>query len=97
MVSDGTDCTCVLPYDSLEAIMDADPVSVEGTDYPLRLDLECETVIVSESMSPYVRVTGGLALGDVAVEIPVEASLPVGVYTGSVLTESLQPLSLLLQ
>ena len=39
----------------------------------------------------------GLGIGDVAVMIPVDAQLDDGIYQGSVQTESLQPISLLLQ
>ena len=35
--------------------------------------------------------------GDVMALIPLSGSLPEGVYTGTVVLESLQPISLLLQ
>ena len=44
-----------------------------------------------------IRLAAGLNTGDMAVEIPLEASLADGVYQGSVRTESLKPISLLLQ
>ena len=42
-------------------------------------------------------MAGGLHVGDVAVEIPVDAPFTEGIYTGTVITESLRPMSLLLQ
>ena len=88
---------CVVPYDALEKVMGSETVSIDGKDYPLRLDLEGRTVIISEETNPYLRVAGALNVGDVAVEIPVDAPLSEGVYAGSVVTESLQPISLLLR
>lgn len=90
-------CVCVVPYESLERVMDCDTVSVEGQDYPLRRDQASRTVIISEDTNPYLRVTGGLRIGDVAVEIPVDAPFSDGIYAGTVITESLRPMSLLLQ
>ena len=58
---------------------------------------EYETLIVSEDTNPYARVAGNLNIGDIAVTVPVEASFEQGVYTGFVVTESLQPISLLLR
>ena len=90
-------CVCVVPYEALQDVMNCDTVSIEGEDYPLRRDQESRTVIVSEDTSPYLRVAGGLRIGDVAVEIPVDAPFTDGVYAGTVVTESLRPMSLLLQ
>ena len=94
--SDGA-CTCLVPYQSLESVIDSGKVTVDGQDYPLRPDDALQTVIVSEDTSPYLRVLSGLDIGDVAVQVTVSADLPDGVYPGTVVTESLQPMSLLLQ
>lgn len=92
---------CVVPYDSLQGVMDSGVVEVNDNTYALQLDAETETVIISESTNPYLRVAGGLHVGDIAVEIPMDFSeglpLSAGIYTGTVVTESLQPISLLLQ
>ena len=91
-------CACLVPYDALQEVMArGETVAVDGLDYPLQLDAEVETIIISEETNPYIRVAGGLNIGDVAVSIPVQASLADGVYQGSVRTESLQSISLLLQ
>ena len=75
-------------------------VDVEGQMYPLTIDAGSETtntIIISESTNPYVRVAGDLQIGDIAVAVPVDSDLANGVYTGHVITESLQPISLLIQ
>ena len=96
--SDSGRCVCLMPYAALQSVMEqGDAVTVDGQAYPLKPGAEVEMVIVSESTSPYIRLAAGLNTGDMAVEIPMEASLADGVYQGSVRTESLKPISLLLQ
>lgn len=97
VVSSSEDQTCYVPYEKLDGVMSAGVVIVDERDYVLRMDKDTETVVVSEATNPYIRVAGGFHIGDVAVGIPVEGNLPEGIYTGSVITESLQPISLLIQ
>ena len=137
VVVEGGESSCLVPYNSLEGVMKSGIVSVQGRSYALQPGSDTETLIVSETTNPYVRLAGGLQAGDVAVQIRMEpgnvtdpavmgaegagtgtapgsaapaasadspvpadagtAALPDGVYTGTVVTESLQPISLLLQ
>ena len=97
VVADGESCVCYVPYDILPQVVSGGSVAVDGESYALTPGPETETVIVSEETSPYLRVAGGLGIGDVAVVVPVDADLDAGVYTGTVVTESLRPMSLLLQ
>ena len=97
VVSSSEGQACYVPYDDLEGVMSAGIVTVDENDYALQMDADTETVIISQETNPYIRVAGGLHIGDVAVLIPVEAGLPQGIYTGSVTTESLQPITLLIQ
>jgi hypothetical protein len=97
VVSSSEGQACYVPYDDLEGVMSAGIVTVDKNDYALQMDADTETVIISQETNPYIRVAGGLHIGDVAVLIPVEAGLPQGIYTGSVTTESLQPITLLIQ
>lgn len=96
VVSSSEGQTCYVPYEKLEGVMSAGVVAVDEHEYLLRMEADTETVIISEATNPYIRVAGNLHIGDVAVEIPVEGNLPEGIYTGSVTTESLQPISLLI-
>ena len=89
--------TCYVPYDNLESVMSAGHVTVDGNEYALQMDTDTKTMIISENTNPYIRVAGGLHIGDVAVQVPVDADLPNGIYTGTVTTESLQPIKLLIQ
>ena len=97
VVSSSEGQACYVPYDDLEGVMSAGIVTVDENDYALQMDADTETVIISQETNPYIRVAGGLHIGDVAVLIPVEDGLPQGIYTGSVTTESLQPITLLIQ
>lgn len=90
-------CLCIVPYESLRSVMERGSVTIEGKEYTLNLDADVETMIVSDETNPFIRIAGGLNVGDLAVEIPVNAELPDGVYLGDVVTESLRPISLLLQ
>ena len=98
VASSGGQCVCLVPYDAMQDVLaQGMSVNVNGQAYTLNPEAEVKTVIISEDTNPYIRVASGLNLGDVAVEIPMAAELADGVYQGSVLTESLQPISLLLR
>ena len=86
---------CYVPYDKLKPVMSKGTINVNGKDYALRMEENAGVTIITEDVNPYVRVAGELKVGDVTVKVPVEGALEDGVYTGSVVTESLQPMSLL--
>lgn len=90
-------CACYVGYESADAVLARGVITVEGADYALRTDADCPVEVITEETSAIIRLTGGLNVGDVAVRIPVDAALEDGVYLGTVVTESLQPISLLLQ
>ena len=97
------ECVCYVSFDTLEeleTVLKQGVVTIDGQDYPLKTDigLNREDIIsITEDINPRVRVAGKLEIGDFAVKLPVDAQLPVGVYSGTIVTESLQPFSLLLK
>ena len=97
VVASKNDAVCYVPYDNLEQVMDNGKVTIEGKEYNLTQGGEFDVTIVSEKMDALMRVTGELEVGDIIVDVPVDASLTPGVYAGTVVTESLQPMTLLLQ
>ncbi len=97
VASEGGQAVCYVPYDSLEQVMASGEITVDGKSYPLRQAADVNVTIVSEEMNPYIRVTGRLQLGDVTVAVPLASGLADGVYAGTVVTERLRPMSLLLQ
>ena len=86
---------CYVPYNQLDKIMKQETVTVDGRDYALNKTADIEVMIISEGTNPYIRVAGRLNIGDVVALVPLNGTLADGVYTGSVVTENLQPLSLL--
>ncbi len=88
---------CYVPYQQMESVMASGAITIEGRTWPMQRDTQARLVTVGEDMNPFLRVAGNLRLGDVTVETHLTADLPAGVYTGTVVTESLHPISLLLQ
>ena len=88
---------CYVPYDSLQKVLGQGYVTIGGKDYTLQPEREAGVTIVSEEMNAYIRVKGNLQVGDMTVQVPVDADLSNGIYAATVVTESLQPASLLLQ
>ena len=88
---------CFIPYDALEGAVKSGEVTVDGQAYALRPSADSRMTVISEETDPYVRITGSLTAGDVTVEVPVDAALDKGVYAGTIVTERLQPITLLLQ
>ncbi len=88
---------CYVTYDVIDKVMARGIIRVEDTDYPLRTDVECEMDFITEDISPRVLLAGNLSIGDLVIQVPVITDLDEGYYTGEVVTEDLQPISLLLQ
>ena len=88
---------CYVTYDAIDKVMARGVIRVQGTDYPLRTDVECEMDFIGEDISPRVLLAGDLKIGDLVIQVPVITDLDEGYYTGEVVTEDLQPISLLLQ
>ena len=91
-------CVCLIPYESLQKVVSSgEKMTIGGKEYELETDAEFGIRIISEDTNPYLRVMGGLEIGDVTVEIPILGELEKGVFQGYCVTESLKPISLLLQ
>ena len=98
---------CLVPiesFDEIEVIMDRGTVEIGGTDYKLAIpdngEVELGFVnefVTSENLLPMTYAKGGLSSDDLVVCLPMETSFVDGVQTGSIVTESLHPISLLLQ
>ena len=87
---------CYVSYDVVDKVLSRGVIRVEGEDFPLKTDAEFNVAIVSEETPTRVLLNGNLSMGDPVVEVPVITDLPEGYYTGEVVTEDLQPISLLL-
>ena len=59
---------------------------------PTSLDAE----MVTDDTNVYWIIAGNLRAGDIVYRIPLSETLPEGVYSGTIVTETLSPFSLLL-
>ncbi len=86
---------CLVPEDALKSAIDNRSIKIGNEDYelaPSTLNPE----IISESTNIYWLLAGDLSIGDIVYKIPLSAHIPEGVYSGIIVTETLSPLSLLL-
>ncbi len=97
VTSSGGEAVCYVPFDVLQQVMDRGTVTIGEDSYTLVREADAEIVIVSEEMNPFARLAGNLQAGETTVKVRLEPAPADGVYTGTVVTESLQPIALLLQ
>ncbi len=88
---------CYVPYSQAEGVMKQGVVTLEGRDYPLDTDAECDMVPIPEDASIRLMRAGDLSVGDWVILVPVDTDLEEGIYSGVAVTEDLRPISLLLQ
>lgn len=88
---------CYIPSDSLQGALAHGSVAVDGVNYPLDPDAGLSMLLIPEDAPARLLKAGGLNVGDLTARVPVITDLPRGTYGGTVVTEDLRPLSLLLQ
>ena len=88
---------CYVTYGQIDKVMARGVINIQGADYPLRTDAEISMEFISEDVSHRILLAGKLNIGDPVFPVPVITDLDDGYYTGEVVTEDLQPISLLLQ
>ena len=95
VVSTEGETLCLVPEDALKSAIDNRSIKIDGEDY----ELAPETLnpeIISENTNIYWLLAGDLSIGDIVYKIPLSQKMPEGVYSGTIVTETLTPLSLLL-
>ena len=88
---------CYIPSDSLQGALAHGSVAVGGVNYDPDPDAGLTMLLIPEDASARLLKAGNLNVGDLAARVPVITDLPRGTYGGTVVTEDLRPLSLLLQ
>ncbi len=95
---------CYVPVDQADKVLGRGTVEVQGREYPLQVTEDYDFMKMLDDMvqlgadtGDQLLLSGGLHIGDWVLKVPVTIDLPQGVYTGEVVTEDLQPISLLLQ
>ena len=86
---------CLVPQNALESVIENRTMEIEGNDYEL-VPATLEPVVIVEDTNVYWILAGDLSIGDIVYRIPLSQNMPEGVYSGTIVTETLSPLSLLL-
>ena len=95
VVSDQNACICYVPKDALQAVVAEKTLVVE--DQTLELAPEAlEPQVIKEDENVYTMLAGNLSVGDIVYPIKVTSDLKQGVYTGTITTERISPVSLLM-
>ena len=95
VVSEEDGAECLVPQEALEAVLEHRTVTVNGEDHELNPSV-LEPQTVGEDTDVYVLLAGNLKPGDIVY--PVDLTEPLeeeGVFEGTLVTETLTPISLL--
>ncbi len=95
VVAESGKCTVYVTDEAVESVVESRTVTLDGEDYSLNPS-SLEPIAVTDSTNIYVRQAGNLSVGDIVYEIPMDGELEDGVYSGTVVTETISPISLLL-
>lgn len=95
VISTDNETFCLVPENALNSVIENRTLTIDGTDFQLAPDA-LEPEVIEESTNVYWILAGDLAAGDIVYRIPLSQTLPNGVYSGTIVTETLSPFSLLL-
>lgn len=95
VVSTSNESMCLVPADALESVVENRSIKVNNTIYELSPE-SLEPEIISEDTNIYWILAGNLSIGDIVYRIPLSQSIPEGVYSGTIILETISPFSLLL-
>ena len=95
VVADGKETVCLVPESALSSAVADRSVKIDKTEYELSPE-SLEPQVISEDTNIYWILAGNLSIGDIVYRIPLSESLDEGVYSGTIVTETLTPMSLLL-
>ncbi len=88
-------CVAYIPESALDTLVKSGVLTLEGKEYSLDFESP-EPMAITESTNIYVRLAGGFNLGDIVYQVPLEGSVADGMYHCTVTTETISPMSLLL-
>lgn len=86
---------CFVPENALSSVIENPVVKVDDKELSLKPNV-LEPVIVNEDMNIYVILYGQLQVGQIVYPIDVVGTISDDVVQGSVVTESITPISFLL-
>lgn len=86
--------TCLVPVAALQGVLENRTVEIDG----VKMELEpavLEPDVISESTNVYIMLAGGHKVGDIVYPITLTEPLKAdGIVTGTLITETLSPMSL---
>ena len=95
VIADGEETVCLVPEKALESAVKDRTVKIDKVEYDLSPET-LEPMVISEDTNIYWILAGNLKIGDIVYQVPVSEKLDEGVYSGTIVTERLSPMSLLL-
>ncbi len=95
VVSENGESAAYVPESAVDAVVKNRTATINGETVTLE-PATLNPVSVTESTNIYVRKAGNLSVGDIVYEIPIEEELADGVYSAKIITDTVSPLSLLL-
>lgn len=95
VVADEKETVCLVPESALSSAVENRTVRIDNTEYELSPET-LEPEVISEDTNIYWILAGNLSIGDIVYQIPLSESLEKGVYSGTIVTETISPMSLLL-
>ena len=95
VVADNGEVAAYIPESAVDAVVKSRTADINGEKVTLEPDA-LEPISVTDSTNIYVRKAGNLNVGDIVYEIPIKESIADGVYSAKIVTETVSPLSLLM-
>ena len=93
VISQNGESVCLVPVTALEGMIHHRSVSVDGKEIVMSpSSLRAE--VISEDTDVYVMLAGKLSVGDIVYPVALAETLDDGVYSGTLVTETLSPASL---
>ena len=86
--------TCLVPAAALQGVLENRTVEIDGVKMGLEPAV-LEPDVISDSTNVYIMLAGGLKVGDIVYPITLTEPLKAdGIVTGTLVTETLSPMSL---
>ena len=95
VIADEEKTVCLVPESALSSAVENRVVKIDNREYELSPEM-LEPQVISEDTNIYWILAGNLSIGDIVYQVPVSESMEEGVYSGTIVTETLSPISLLL-
>ena len=93
IVAKDGESVCLVPEAAIAGVVKTRTAKMDGKNLTLEPSV-LEPQVISETTDVYVRLAGNYSVGDIVYPVTVTDSLEEGVYSGTVVRETLSPASL---